>query len=469
MFFIELDRESKRSFSKQIYMQIRKKILCGELKCGERFPSTRELSGELHVSRNTVLTAYDMLIAEGFAHSIPGSGIYVSQGAAKLPFPRPLVTDSYTASLSAVKVARETINFDSGIPALDLFPRNKWNQLVSRSFMEAPVSALGYDDPQGRPELRQVLAAYLEKSRGIHCHPDQIIITSGAKQGLTLIAKCLLDQNSEVWLEDPSNANVRQIFSYHTNRITPVPVDHEGILTEYFPLNRKPVLIFTTPSHQFPMGGILSIQRRLELVRLAEESGCYLVEDDYDSEFRYDGIPVHSLYELNNERVIYIGTFSKVMFPSLRLGYIVLPYSLLEQCLEWKRLADHHSNSIYQLALMRFIESGQLERHIMRMKKIYYKRRGCLLELLEAYFPGQVSIYGESAGMHIVAGFDGVVFSPDLVRRIKDEGVYIVPAENHSVVKGRHLGQVILGYAQLNQDEMAEGLTRLKRILTVAN
>lgn len=469
MLFIELDRENKRSFSKQIYIQIRKKILHGELKCGERFPSTRELSGELHVSRNTVLTAYDMLISEGFAHSIPGSGIYVSEGAVKLPFPQPFITDSYTASLSANKVAQETINFDSGIPALDLFPRNKWKQLVSRSFMEAPASALGYDDPQGRPELRKVLAVYLEKSRGIHCNPEQIIITSGAKQGLTLIAKCLLDQNSEVWLEDPSNANVRQIFSYHTKHIMPIPVDHEGILTDKFPLNGKPALIFVTPSHQFPMGGILSIQRRLELIMFAEENGHYLVEDDYDSEFRYGSIPVHALCELNSERVIYIGTFSKVMFPSLRLGYMVLPYSLLEQCLEWKRLADHHSNSIYQLALMRFIESGELERHIMRMKKVYYKRRCSLLELLEAHFPGQVSIYGKSAGMHIVAGFDGVVFSPELMQRIQDAGVYIVPVENHSLIQGKHLDQVILGYAQLNQDEMAEGLSRLKRILTGTN
>lgn len=464
MLFIELDREHNRSFTKQIYKQLRKQILCGELKYGERFPSTRELSSELHVSRNTVLTAYDMLVSEGFANSIPGSGIYVSQSAASLPLYATSVTDYSVASLSSDVVPQYAISFDSGIPALDLFPRSRWNRIVAHTFREAPVSALGYDDPQGRPELRGVLASYLKKTRGINCNPEQIIITTGAKQGLTLIAKCLLNQNSEVWLEDPSNANVRQIFSYHTNLITPIPVDHEGIQTDQFPQNKKPTLIFVTPSHQFPMGGILPIQRRLELIGFAKRSGCYLVEDDYDSEFRYDGIPVNSLYELDNEHVIYVGTFSKVLFPSLRLGYIVLPYPLLEQCREWKRLADHHSNSIYQLALMHFIESGELERHIMRMKKIYYKRRCKLLELLETHFPKQVHILGESAGMHVVAAFDGVAFSPELVRRIKDEGVYIVPVENHGVIKGKHIHQVILGYAHLNPEEMEEGLIKVKQI-----
>ncbi len=461
--FIEIDKDQKRSIANQIYLQVRKKILFGELKSGERLPSTRELSNELHVSRNTVLTAYDMLVSEGFVDSLPGSGNYVSEGTSK-QLPEPPVSDLYTASLSAERISNDVINFDSGIPALDLFPRSRWERFVMRSFMEAPISALGYDDPQGRPEMREVLAAYLEKSRGIHCSPDQIIITSGAKQGLTLLAKCLLDQESEVWLEEPCNANVRQIFSYHTKHIMPIEVDREGIRTEQLLHGGKPTLIFATPSHQFPLGGIMSIQRRLELTRFAQRCGCFIVEDDYDSEFRYDNIPVRSLFELDSEHVIYVGTFSKVMFPSLRLGYLVLPYSLIKQCLEWKRLADHHSNSINQLALMRFIESGELERHISRMKKIYYTRRCALLELLGFYFQGQVSIYGESAGMHITAGFEGTTFSPNLIERITDKGVYIVPVEKHSMLGG-HIDKVIMGYAQLKPEEMEKGLLRLKQCI----
>ncbi|MPM25994.1 HTH-type transcriptional regulatory protein GabR [bioreactor metagenome] len=406
-----------------------------------------------------------MLVSEGFARSAPGAGVYVCEGVFNPPPSGPAATDFYQPSLSPDKLPTDIINFDSGIPALDLFPRARWNRTVSNSFLEAPVSALGYDDPQGRPELREVLAAYLKKVRGILCSPDQIVITSGAKQGLTLIAKCLLDQKSEVLLEDPSNANVAKIFSYHTNRLTPVPVDREGIRTECLPPGIAPALIFLTPSHQFPMGGVLSIGRRLELIRYARQSGCYLVEDDYDSEFRYGNVPVRSLYELDSERVIYVGTFSKVMFPSLRLGYLVLPYPLLAQCVEWKRLADHHSNSVYQLALMRFLVSGELERHIARMKKVYLKRRRGLLEQLETHFPGRLSVYGEEAGMHLVAGFDDVSFSPDLIRRIREEGVYLVPVETHAIVKGAHTGEVILGYAHLTPEETERGLLTLKRCI----
>jgi len=463
MLFIVIDKERKRSITSQIYAQLRKKILCGELKSGERLPSTRALSKDLEVSRNTVLTAFDMLVSEGYARSAPGSGIYVSR-AAELPPPKPLRADYSAASLSSERLPANTINFDSGIPALQLFPRNKWNRAVSRAFLEAPASALGYDDPQGRPELRQTLAAWLERSRGIRCDPEQIVVTSGAKQGLTLVAKCLLDRNGEAYLEDPSNCNVRQIFSYHTNRITPIPVDRSGIVTDALPRSGAPKLLFTTPSHQFPMGGILPVQRRLELVRFARGSGCYLVEDDYDSEFRYDGIPLSSLFELDGSRVIYVGTFSKVLFPSLRLGYLVLPYPLVGQFVEWKRLADHHSNSINQLALNSFIESGELERHISRMKKIYNRRRCALLSLLEECFPGQVSVFGEAAGMHIVAGFQGVTFTPELVRRIREEGVYIVPVAKHSALDG-HADQVILGYAQLDPAKMKEGLLKLKQCL----
>lgn len=471
MLYMNLRKEEKRSYSKQIYSGIREKILKGELEEGLALPSTRELSAELSISRNTVLTAYDMLASEGFVQGIPGSGIYVSHGLqAKghgLQAERQLseVSDLRTAALADDSLSRDLISFDSGLPALDLFPRSKWNTFMARAFREAPVSALGYDDPQGRPELRSVLAGYLKKSRGIDCSPDQILITTGAKQALTLIAKCLLSRGSEILIEDPSNRNVRQIFSYHTDNIVPVTVDREGIDVNRLPKDRKPTLLFTTPSHQFPMGGLLTIQRRLELVDYARETGCWLVEDDYDSEFRFDGSPVSSLLELAPERVIYIGTFSKVMYPSLRLGYLVLPRQLTDLFREWKRLGDHHSNSISQLALMRFIESGELERHIRRMKKIYRSRRELLLELLPRYFSDGFTVYGESAGMHIVLELPGVSFTPELIERIRDAGVYVVPVEEHAVVKGRCSGQIILGYAHLSQREMELGLGIIKETL----
>lgn len=464
MLFIELDKESKRSYTTQIYRQVREKILNGELKSGERLPATRALSSELSVSRNTILSAYDMLMSEGYVQGVLGSGVYVNHGAQAFNQPEKMV-DYQVASLEADELSQNIINFDSGIPALDLFPRGKWNRFITQAFNEAPLSALSYDYPQGRPELRRVLAAYLKKVRGVDCHPEQIIITAGTKQGLSLIAKCLLNQDSEVWLEDPTNHNVKKIFSYHTNHITPIAVDAEGIQPNLLPTNKVPSFLFVTPSHQFPMGGILSIQRRLELAQFARDTGCYIVEDDYDSEFRYNGEPLNSLYELNSQQVIYVGTFSKILFPSLRLGYLVLPYPLIEQCREWKRLGDHHSNSVNQLALMRFIESGELERHIMRTKKIYGKRRDFLLSLLDKYFPGQVKVYGTPAGMHIVAEFDGITFPPELVKRIKNTGANIVPVENHALIKGNHTSQIILGYAHLDPVQMEQGIIKIKSVL----
>lgn len=214
------------------------------------------------------------------------------------------------------------------------------------------------------------------------------------------------------------------------------------------------------------MGGILSIQRRLQLVEFARRTGCYIIEDDYDSKFRFNGPPVNSLFELSNEQVIYVGTFSKILFPSLRLGYLVMPLSLVEQCKEWKRLADHHSNSINQLALARFIENGDLERYVMRAKKLYMKRRKLMISLLNEHFPGKVRVHGAPAGMHIVAEFDSVIFSMELINRLKEAGINVIPVEKHAIEKGKHMNQIILGYAHLSPSKLEQGIIKMKKILS---
>lgn len=465
MLHLCLDQTKKRSFTKQIYTQIREKILSGELSAGELLPSSRDLSIELHVARNTVLTAYDMLISEGAVYSIAGSGFYVSSDV-KPVSQTALIRNQQIASLSDMILTDKCINFDSGLPALDLFPREKWNRAVSHAFLNAPVSSLGYDDPQGRPEFRNLLCAYLKKARGISCVPEQIVVTAGAKQGLSLVAKCLLHSDSEVWIENPSNINVLQIFSYHTRNIVPFEVDELGIRPELFPKEGKPTLIFTTPSHQFPMGGILPIQRRIGLVEFAGKSGAYLLEDDYDSEFVYDVPPSRSIFELDHERVIYVGTFSKVLFPSIRLGYLVVPLHLVPQIRELKRLADHHSNSVYQLALVRFIENGEFDRHIRRMKKEYRKRRNFVLELLSSYFGDKIHVFGATAGMHLVVEFRNVSFTEEIIRNLLQSGVYIVPVENHSLIKEQHTHQIILGYAGLQNEKIIQGFDVIKTELS---
>jgi GntR family transcriptional regulator/MocR family aminotransferase len=463
MLYFELDRDKKRLITEQLYQQLRGKVISGELVGGVRLPSSRALSEELCVSRNTVLNALDMLVSEGLLESRIGSGVFVSAEAAAL-----CKVNGQEKTVSAPpnfnQYSEITINFDSGIPALDHFPRSQWNKFASRELFGAPDSVLGYDVPQGRPELRQAIAFWLERSRGIHCSPDQILITSGAKQGLSLVAKCLLRPENTVWMEDPCNANVRSIFSYYTKHLLSIEVDSLGIDPERFPAIGYPSLLFATPSHQFPLGGTLPLQRRIALKQFAAKSGCWIVEDDYDSEFRYDGSPVRSIFELCPERTIYVGTFSKVLCPSLRLGYLVLPASLIEQFVEEKRLLDHHSNSIYQLALAEFMKSGEFEKHIARMKKLYKARRLTLLALLEKLFPGEVTISGVNAGMHLVAELQNVTFADDLLLRLEHEGVTIVPVKKHSLLGG-HDRQIILGYANLDEKQMREGLTILKRCI----
>ncbi|MGL5454463.1 MAG: PLP-dependent aminotransferase family protein [Citrobacter telavivensis] len=467
MLYIKFDRIHGHSYSKNIYKDIREKILSGNLRTEEKLPSTRECSKNLSVSRNTILTAYEMLVSEGLVMSKPGSGFFVSSDIIAKKHPLQ-VSDSCTASLSDISIPTNAINFDSGLPALDLFPKRKWNKAATKALKEAPISALGYDDPQGRSEFREVLRKYLQRTRGIVCDADQIIVTNGTKQGLTLVAKCLLDAQSEIWIENPTNDNVRQIFSYHTNNITPFEVDKDGIQPCLFFKNNSPTLIFMTPSHQFPMGGRLPIKRRLEVIKFARENDCLILEDDYDSEFTYEGSPANSLFELDPQHVIYSGTFSKVLFPSIRLGYLVVPRHLVSRIREIKRLADHHSNSITQLTLMHFIESKELERHIRRMKKEYGKRREQLLFLLHKYFGENIKIHGDRAGMHVVAEFNGVIFTQKNLQRLQEKGVYVVPVEKHSMLKGKHQSKIILGYAHLSCEIMETGLNIIKAELNLS-
>ncbi len=469
MIYIDLEKKNRTTYAKQIFLQIRQQILAGELYAGEMLPSTRDLSKELEISRNTVLTAYEMLASEGFITGVSGSGFYVSSGTMHLSKPQN-VFDYYAPATEKTEVYNCINSFDVGVPALDVFPRKKWSRAVADVFLEAPDTVLGYDVPQGRYEFRTVLSEYLKKKRGILCHPDQIIITAGAKQAISIIAKTLLTSASHVFIEDPSNMNLRQIFSYHTEKMHPIPVDEKGVLTENLQQTADekgvPKLFFVTPSHQFPMGGILPIQRRIALVEFAKATGCYLIEDDYDSEFRYDGVPTRSLFELNQDQVIYVGTFSKIMFPSLRLGYMVLPFPLVEKCRMWKRLEDHYTSSISQLALMRFMENGSLNGHINKMKRLYLKRRNYLIHCLESLFPDGIAIYGANAGMHIVAEFDGICFSRELLQQAALKGLRLIPVERHSLIKGKRRGQLIFGYAHLKEGEIKQNLHILREFLT---
>ncbi|MHB1316086.1 MAG: MocR-like pyridoxine biosynthesis transcription factor PdxR [Christensenellales bacterium] len=464
MLFLSLQRESKKSFAKQIYGQIKDMILNCNLAPGDKLPSTRELAQQLNIARNTVITAYEMLISEGYVDSVPGVGIYIAQGK-KTVKPPEIVHDFRITAFSSSRIGEDIIHFHSGIPSLEYFPRNKWAKTASAVLKEAPISAFGYGFPQGQAEFRNTLAVYLKKTRDITCTPEQIMVTSGTEQSISIVAQTLLDEESVIWIEDPQTDNTIKMFSYYTMNMIPLPMDNHGIKTDMLPVDITPDLIFTTPSHQYPTGCTLSMERRRELIQYAQQTDSVILEDDCDSEFWYNNFPEPSLHELDSDHVIYVGTFAKLLFPSLRLGYMVLPEDIYEQCMDYKRRADHHSNVLNQLTLMRFIESGELEHHALRMRKIYLRRRDALIEKLHTCFGDRVSYTGANAGTHIVARFEGVNFTPELIGKIQDAGVSVIPVERHALIKGTYADSIILGYGHLNEEDMSEGIARLKKAL----
>lgn len=458
MLYIPLERSAKRTYTKQIYYAIRQKILSGELTAGEALPPYRELSQELGVAKNTVFAAYDMLVADGILRSAAGSGFYVEDGMMRRT-PVQSVKPPQSSVLSDRVLPDDVINFDNGQPALELFPRAKWNKAVSAAMLDIPTDALGYDFLQGRPELRQALCEYLRKSQGLSCNPENILITSGAKQAITLAAECLLNEQTEVWIEDPAPALLRQLLSCHSKRIVSFPVDGYGLNPAEFPLDWKPALIIVSPARQFPTGAIMPMKRRMALIKLAERIGAYILEDNFESEFCYDAPSPSSLYELAPERVLSVGTFSKVLYPSVRLGYIAAPTELLPILRERKRLSDHHTNPVYQMALAAFIMDGTLERHIRRMKREYRVRRDCLIESLSQLFGDSVQINGEASGMNLVAAFRDVRFTDENIQKLLHCGVYAVPVERH----GQRTNELILRYAGLTKAELTLGAERLRK------
>ena len=457
MLWIPIDRSSDIPLNRQVYQQIREKILNGHLQAGEKLPSTRELSAELQVSRNVILDTYDQLLAEGFLLARRGSGTFVAEGA----FLTQHDSSFLLHEVSEKKPKNNIINFRSGIPALDLFPRKTWAKLSHQLWSDIESTNFGYDSPEGRLELRQTLTHYLLRTRGVNCQPEQIVITSGATQAMTLVSRLLLTPKDTAIMEDPITNDIQTIFKSSGAFIYPIPVDEDGMRTDLLPENLHPKFIFLTPSHQFPLGSTLPIQRRIQLINFARRNNCFLVEDDYDSEFRYEGSPVSSLQGLDSERVLYIGSFSKILSPALRIGYIVLPTHLIEKCRQLKWFTDLHTPSLDQLILAYFIKEGYLERHIAKMKKFYKSQRDFLIQCLHTTFSNKVKVLGYSTGMHLIVELEDVHFSKELLLQIEQFGVKVYPVEDHTIEKEKYTNRIILGYGHLKKNEIEEGVTRL--------
>ncbi|KIL39965.1 GntR family transcriptional regulator [Gordoniibacillus kamchatkensis] len=455
MWGIELQRKSEVPLKRQIYLALRDGILSGKLQAGEALPSTRELAHELKVSRNTVNEAYDMLLAEGYVWSRQGAATRVAEGLRldKEPASEPPAQGEAPLSLLA--------DFRTGHPDLRQFPRYVWQQLAQKTLQAMPPSLLGYTGPQGLPRLREEIAAWLYRSKGLTAMAQNIFITAGATHALHVIADLLYEEGKEILVEDPCNRGMMQTLHNKRYPLTPIPVDAMGLLPEYLD-GKRACAVYVTPSHQFPLGGILPASRRAALIRYARETGSYIVEDDYDSEFRYYGDPVAPLYAMDPERVIYVGTFSKVLFPALRIGYAIVPDKLHGR---WRQLRTHTDvqNPPFEQAIVaEFLHSRKFDRHIGKMKKLYRERRHALLTALKECFGDAWRPWGDAAGLHLAVEFPGMSFDDAFAQCGRQNGIRITPVEYHCIRKGAHVDKLLFGYGHLEPDEIDKGIVLLR-------
>ncbi|WP_421617510.1 PLP-dependent aminotransferase family protein [Brevibacillus sp. TJ4] len=454
MWGIELQRQSEVPLKRQIYQMFREQIVSGRLRAGEALPSTRELAAELNVSRNTVNEAYDMLLAEGFVASRQGAPTRVAEGISleQIPVSRPK-RPSETARFWEA-------DFATGRPDLRQFPRYVWQQISQKALGDMPLDLLDYSGPQGLPELREEIAAWLFRSKGLTVDARHIFITAGATHALHVIADLVHQEGKEMLVEDPCNRGMLQTLQNKGYPIAPIPVDASGLQTEALQ-GKRACAVYVTPSHQFPLGGILPAARRAALIRYAREQDCYIVEDDYDSEFRYYGDPVTPLFAMDPERVVYVGTFSKVLFPGLRIGYVILPGKLHHQ---WRQLRTHtdvQNPPFEQAVLAEFLRTRKFDHHLRKMKKRYRERRQVLLEALAMHFGDTCRSWGDAAGLHLAVEFPGACLDEKFAQACRQSGIRITPVEYHCIQKGRHRDKLLFGYGHLEPEEIRQGVRLL--------
>lgn len=471
------------SLSRQLYLRIRELILGGTLPRGARLPSTRALAADLGLSRNTVLVAIEQLACEEYVVSRVGDGTYV---AADVPEDRespvrpeadgPSDVEAASPRLSrrGERIAATPIGRDSyevrpfavGLPALEEFPWPLWHRLWTRRSRDLDRAHLCYGDPAGYGPLREAVATYLTTGRGVRCDAEQVIVVSSSQQALDLAATVLIDPGDRVWLEDPGYLGARGALVAAGAEIVPVPVDEEGLeIAAGRRLAEDPRLVSVTPSHQYPLGATMSLARRLELLAWAAKSGAWILEDDYDSEFRYSGPPLAALQGLDRcGCVIYVGTFTKVIYPSLRLAYLVAPKALIPALIAARSFVDRHSPTLPQRVLADFISGGHFTAHVRRMRALYRQRRKALIEALAGRLAGWVTVRSSPAGMHLVIELPAGTDDLKLARQAGELGLAVSPLSRYYLGEKRRSG-LLLGYAAVSRERLADGVERLAKLL----
>jgi GntR family transcriptional regulator / MocR family aminotransferase len=480
---IVIDRKAPKALHRQIYDAYRTAIVEGDLRPGQRVPSTRVLASEIGVSRFPVLNAYSQLLAEGYFEGRVGAGTVVSsslpeqfvssqppgaQFAAPRSGPRPVARRcSILPRVESSPWLRGWGAFGVGQVAFDQFPLHIWSNLVARQCRKMDAKSFHYGDQMGSRALRETIATYLRTARSLHCEAEQIMIVSGSQHALEISARVLLDAGSRVWVEEPGYRLARDVFALTGARLVPVPVDKEGLdVAAGIKRFRKARAAFVTPSHQFPLGETMSASRRLQLLDWAQDTGSWIIEDDYDSEYRYESLPIASLQGIDaNGRVIYIGTFSKVVFPSLRLGYVVIPSDLIDSFLKIRRAMDLGPPSFYQEVLADFISEGHFARHIRRMRVLYRERRSALVQSIDKELGSMVEVLGSEAGMHLAVTLPRRSRDLEIAERAARHNLWIWP------LSPSYLGPVsrpgfILGFGSTAAADIPRAVRKFRNLLT---
>jgi GntR family transcriptional regulator/MocR family aminotransferase len=482
--FTALDRSSAIALHRQLYNQLRESILSGRLNAGTRLPSTRELADELSLARNTVLNAFDQLYAEGYLTRRVGDGTYVSK---ELPddllhvkrtrkFRQHARQNGRSLSSWGKAVASISVSpgnylgpprpFRTGTPALDAFPYKLWGRLLAQRWKESARALIPYSDSAGYLPLRKAIAAYLSTTRGVRCGAEHVIITCGSLHALEIIARVILEAGDSAWIEDPGFLGARAALNAAGAHLVPVPVDADG-LNPACGIARcaDPRLIYVTPSHQYPLGMTLSLSRRLELLRFAAKTGAWIVEDDYDSEFRYLGQPLAALQGLDTEqRVIYVGTFSKVLFPSIRIGYIIAPPDLVEAFVRARSIGGHQSQTLDQAVLADFISAGHFARHLRKMRKLYAERQQVLLRAARRELNGMLELHPSDAGMHLIGWLRNGIDDVAAARVAFAGGVEVTPLSAYCI-EPQTRGALRLGYTGYTSREISTAVRLLAKAL----
>ncbi|WP_338476026.1 PLP-dependent aminotransferase family protein [Pseudomonas khavaziana] len=493
---IELDR--RLGLTRQLYEALRQRVLDERLVSGTRLPATRDLAAALSISRNSVIRAYDQLYAEGFIESRVGDGTYVAQ----LPMSKKLSTKVSTglptglsptlstkwtnlpghlddevihsAGLDRVKnhhlpqpPSGPPRAFRVGVPAFDLFPFEVWAKLNAGFWRKPDLQLLCYGDPAGDGRLRGLIAAYLRSSRGLQCSAEQIVITSGAQQAISLCAQLLVEPGDSVAVENPGYRAAGHAFALAGGRLHGVAVDGEGIDCQALNALGDCRVVYVTPSHQYPLGVVMSLARRLELLAWAQRTGGWVVEDDYDGEYRYSGAPLSPLAALDRSgRVLYVGTFGKVAFPALRLGYLVLPAALVDAFAQRRAVDMRHSEVSTQAVMAEFMAAGHFQRHIRRMRRAALSRRNTLLAGWPGDLPGLGPLPNVAAGLHLTVRLDSVAREQQLLAQALAAGVEVNGLSNYwladSITPLDQRAGLVLGFAAVPEAAITQALARLR-------